>query len=94
MVLAPAQCGQPIFKPFVAVAGDVVELESEAVIVNGQSLPGSSSADGDSLGRPLPHGGRHVVAADEVWLVSTRVANSWDSRYLGPFSLARMRAVA
>jgi type IV secretory pathway protease TraF len=80
----------------VAVAGDVVELGPEAVIVNGQGLPGSASAAADSLGRPLPHAvwGRHVVGADEVWLVSTRAANNWDSRYLGPFSVSQLRALA
>jgi conjugative transfer signal peptidase TraF len=84
---------QPIVKPVVALAGDVAELGPEAVIVNGQRLPGSSSADVDSLGLPLPHAvwGRHVVAADEFWLVSTRVPNSWDRRYLGPFSQSQVR---
>jgi len=87
---------QPVMKPIVAVAGDVVELGPDAVIVNGRRLPGSVSADVDSLGLPLPHGvwGRHLVAADEFWLVSTRVPNSWDSRYLGPFSRSQVRAVA
>ena len=87
---------EPVLKPVVAVAGDVVELGPEAVVVNGQRLPGSVSADVDSLGLPLPHAvwGRHVVAAHEFWLVSTRVPNSWDSRYLGPFSRSQVRAVA
>ena len=87
---------QPVIKPVVAVAGDVVELGPEAVIVNGQPLPGSSSAELDSLGLSLSHAvwGRHVVGADEFWLVSTRVPNSWDSRYLGPFSQSQVRAVA
>jgi len=66
------------------------------MVVNGQRLPGSSSANVDSLGLPLSHAvwGRHVVTADEFWLVSTRVPNSWDSRYLGPFSRLQVRAVA
>ena len=87
---------QPVIKPVVALAGDVVELGPEAMVVNGQRLPGSSSSDVDSLGLPLPHAvwGRHVVTADEFWLVSTRVPNSWDSRYLGPFSRLQVRAVA
>ena len=87
---------QPVIKPVVALAGDVVELGPEAVIVNGQRLPGSSSAKVDSLGLSLSHAvwGRHVVGADEFWLVSTRVPNSWDSRYLGPFSRSQVRAVA
>src|SRR5437899_3756717 len=46
---------QPVIKPVVALAGDVVELGPEAVIVNGQRLPGSSSAKVDSLGLSLSH---------------------------------------
>jgi conjugative transfer signal peptidase TraF len=34
---------QPVIKPVVALAGDVVELGPEAVVINGQRLPGSSS---------------------------------------------------
>jgi len=40
-----------VIKPVVALAGDLVELEPEAEIVNGQRLPGSSSAD---VERPRP----------------------------------------
>src|SRR2546425_12365323 len=85
---------QPVLKPVVAVAGDAVELGREAVVVNGQRLPGSSSAAVDSLGLPLPHTGwgRHVVAADDVWLVSTPAPNSWGSRCLGPLSRSQVRA--
>lgn len=97
--LLPGPCPggvEPVLKPVVAVAGDVVDLVPEAVIVNGHRLAGSASAAVDSRGRPLPHAvwGRHIVAADELWLVSTRVAQSWDSRYLGPFSRSQIRAVA
>ena len=97
--LGPGSCRgevEPVLKLVVALAGDVVELRPEAVMVNGRPLPGSASAVFDSLGRPLPHAvrGRHVVAPDELWLVSTRVANSWDSRYLGPFTGSQVRAVA
>src|SRR5262249_10542628 len=78
--LGPGRCAggvQPVLKPVVAVAGDVVEIGPKAVTVNGQRLPGSSTAASDSLGRELPHAawGRHVVGADELWLVSTRVPN-------------------
>src|SRR3989454_6928066 len=45
---------QPVIKPIVALADDVVELGPEAVVINGQRLLGSSSADVDSAGLPLP----------------------------------------
>ena len=97
--LGPGPCAgeaEPVLKPIVAVAGDIVELSPQAVVVNGDSLPGSASASVDRLGRPLQHAiwGRHVVAADELWLITTGVPNSWDSRYLGPFSISQVRAVA
>jgi type IV secretory pathway protease TraF len=38
--------------------------------------------------------GRYLVAPGELWLVSTRLPNSWDSRYLGPITIAQVRAVA
>ena len=97
--LGPGPCAggvQPVLKPVVAIAGDVVEIGPEAVTVNGRPLPGSSSAVVDSLGRALPHApwGRYLVGAGELWLVSTRVPNSWDSRYLGPISVSQVWAVA
>ena len=87
---------QPVLKRVVAVADDVVEIGPEAVTVNGQRLPDSSTAASDSLGRDLQHvaWGRHVVGLDELWLVSTRVPNSWDSRYLGPISTSQVWSVA
>ena len=92
--LGPGPCAggvQPVLKPVIALAGDVVEIGPEAVTVNGQDLHTSSVAGADSLGRALPHvaWGRCAVGADELWLVSTRVPNSWDSRYLGPISTAQ-----
>ena len=97
--LRPGPCpggAEPILKPVVAVSGDVVDLSPHSVAVNGTSLPDSQSASIDSNGRPLAHAtpGRHVVGADQLWLVSTRVPNSWDSRYLGPFSMSDVRAIA
>jgi conjugative transfer signal peptidase TraF len=97
--LRPGLCAggvQPVLKRVVAVAGDVVEIGPEAVTVNGQRLPDSSTAASDSLGRELPHAawGRYVVGADYLLLVSTRVPNSWDSRYLGPISAAQVWSVA
>ena len=97
--LGPGPCAggvQPVLKPVIAVAGDVVEIGPEAVTVNGQRLPRSSTATSDGLGRELLHvaWGRYVVGAEELWLVSTRVPNSWDSRYLGPISTAQVWSVA
>jgi type IV secretory pathway protease TraF len=43
---------------------------------------------------PHPISRRYLVPPGELWLVSTRVPNSWDSRYLGPIPLSQVRAVA
>jgi len=41
----------------------------------------------DRLGRPLPHWqGCRALAADEFFVFSDRVPNSFDSRYFGPVS--------
>src|SRR5439155_14371420 len=93
--LGPGAGGvQAVIKPVVALAGDVGGVRAGGGNRQRSAPPGSSSADIDSLGLPLPHAvwGRHVVAADEFWLVSTRVPNSWDSRYLGPSSRGRRYA--
>jgi type IV secretory pathway protease TraF len=85
-----------VLKPVIAVAGDVVEIGPDAVTVNNRRFNASASATVASLGRALPHPvwGRYIVGADELWLVSTRVPNSWDSRYLGPVSTAQVWSVA
>jgi len=87
---------QPVLKPVVALAGDVAELGPEAVVINDQLLLGGLSGDVNGLGLPLPHAawGRHVLAAEEVWLVSRRVPNSWDHQYLGPPSVSQVCPLA
>jgi len=45
--LGAASCAggvQPVLKPVVGLAGDVVEIDQDAVTVSGQRLAGSSSA--------------------------------------------------
>ena len=80
-----ARAAQLVRKSVVAVGSDVVEIGPDTVTFNGQRLPGLLSAGVDSLGHALPHTawGPYVLGAGELWLVSTRVPNSWDSRYLG-----------
>lgn len=69
---------QPVLEPVVAVAGDVVVLGPEAVIVNGRRLPGSLSSDLDSLGRPAAARGLGRAPSPYVpTLVSTRWSRLW-----------------
>lgn len=86
----------PLLKPIAAVAGDVVELSSRGVAVNGALLPQSAPLTQDRAGRLLPRGpfGRHVLGPGEVWLVSTYNPGSFDSRYLGAFSARAISGAA
>ena len=58
--------------------------------VNGALVPTSAPARRDAHGRALPHFPRvsYVVQPDQVWLVSSYNAASFDSRYFGPVSAA------
>jgi conjugative transfer signal peptidase TraF len=77
---------QPLLKPIVASAGDVVELTPESVIVNGTPIAQSRTQEQDRAGRVLPHvaWGRYVLTEGELWVMSTAHPASWDSRYFGP----------
>lgn len=77
---------QPLLKPITAVAGDVVEVTPETVTINGTLMVHSQTQEYDRAGRLLPHvpWGRYVLAAGELWVMSTYHPLSWDSRYFGP----------
>ncbi len=87
--LGPGGCpggAEPVVKRLAAVAGDVVEVTGEGVLVDGAALPCSRPLAEDHGSRPLePFApGPHRLASDEVWLYSPYEARSWDSRYFGP----------
>jgi conjugative transfer signal peptidase TraF len=85
----------PVAKVIGALPGDLVELRSDRVAINGVSFANSQTAARDSDGRPLPHEawGWHRVAPGEVWLFGFNDARSWDARYFGPVPLANVRGV-
>lgn len=76
----------PLGKIVAAVAGDVVDVESDGVRVNGILWPQSRQRDFDSHGRRVdlrePRGSRTLGPA-QVWLMG-RSEHSWDARYFGP----------
>lgn len=86
--------GQPLLKPIVARAGDVVEVSPAGVSVNGRQLRNSAPQAKDSAGRPMEHWpyGYYVVGSGEVWLVSTFELRSFDSRYFGPVAVSAIQA--
>lgn len=87
---------EPLLKPIVAVAGDMVTLTPYGVWVNGQHVSMSFSQDQDSHGRPLPHWqhGNTTLVRGEFWALSTLVPNSWDSRYFGPIHTEQVLGTA
>jgi type IV secretory pathway protease TraF len=80
-------------KPEVAHSGDIVELNSRGVAVNGKLLPNSAPLQFDTHGRPMGHWqfGRFKVRQGEIWVISSFNARSFDSRYLGPITSCRIR---
>lgn len=77
---------RPLGKVVVAVEGDIVGLERNAVRVNGAALPNSATVSDDSQGRALPHQpwGDRRLSSGELWLFSPYHRNALDSRYYGP----------
>ena len=80
-------------KPIVAVAGDIVEVSSRGVAVDGRLLPNSAARPFDTKSRPLQHWpfGTYRVAPGTVWVISSFNARSFDSRYFGPVPIASIR---
>lgn len=76
----------PLLKPVIARAGDVVEVSSSGIAVNGQLLPNTSPLRTDAAHRPLiawPDGS-YKVRSGTIWVASTYSRASYDSRYIGP----------
>ena len=84
---------EPLMKPIVAVAGDIVELSSRGVAVNGRFLSNSAALPLDTKNRPLQHWpfGTYPVAPGTAWVISSFNARSFDSRYFGPVPIASIR---
>jgi conjugative transfer signal peptidase TraF len=83
---------EPVGKILGALQGDTVQIESNAVSVNGVRFARSAVAERDSRGRPLHHVyfGKYRVSRDQVWLFGFNDRRSWDSRYFGPTPLANV----
>jgi conjugative transfer signal peptidase TraF len=85
---------EPVAKIVGALPGDVLEVHSGRVSVDGEVFADSAVAPRDSMGRPLPHvpWGRRQVAPGEVWLFGFNNVRSWDARYFGPVPLSEVQA--
>lgn len=74
---------RPLLKAIAAGPGDHVCTTSGDLVINGRTK--AAIAVQDRQGRALPRWqGCRALAADELFVFSPRVANSFDSRYYGP----------
>lgn len=87
---------EPLLKPVVAVAGDVVRVTASGVSVDGVPVPRSDLLKRDSAGRKVTPvaPGTYRVRPGEVWLVSSYNARSFDSRYFGAVPAAGVQGIA
>ncbi|HWG35195.1 MAG TPA: conjugative transfer signal peptidase TraF [Gemmatimonadaceae bacterium] len=84
----------PVGKPVVATQGDTVQVFDRGVVINGTFLSNSAPLERDSDGRPLPRlpMALHILTPDEIWLLSSHSARSYDSRYFGAVASSRVVA--
>jgi type IV secretory pathway protease TraF len=81
----PARLRTSILKPVVAGPGAQVCADRRRLTIDEQDV--AIIADRDRHGVALPHWtGCRILGADEVFVLSTRIPNSYDSRYYGPVS--------
>ena len=83
----------PFMKQVIARPGDMVELSTEGIVVNGRRIVNTQPRDRDSAGRPLQawQFGIYRVALGTVWVASSYHPRSFDSRYFGPIPIASIR---
>ena len=82
----------PILKEVAAGSGSEVCEREGAVFIDG--IRRGLVALRDRMGRRLPHWtGCHRLAPDELFVLSNRIPNSFDSRYYGPVSEAELVGV-
>jgi conjugative transfer signal peptidase TraF len=96
--LGPGRCPsgvRPLGKIVLAAEGDLVTLERDAILVNGEVIENSSTLSTDSRGRPLPHyeWGDHRIASEGLWLFSPYHRYAYDSRYFGPIHTSQVVSV-
>ena len=82
-----------IIKPIVAGPGDFVDATGEWLVINGRRVAPMPPA-ADEAGRPLPAWrDRRALGADEFFVFSDRIPNSFDSRCYGPIHRCQIASV-
>ncbi len=84
--------GWYILKPIVAAEGDHVSTAGGRLTINGAVVAEIVSADAE--GKPVPTwSGSRRLEAGELFVLSTRIARSFDSRIYGPIRAADITGV-
>ena len=85
----------PVLKLVAARAGDILQLSSAGIKVNGTQLPGTALLAADNHGDPPAHVafGTYRVPAGELWLFTPK-PNGYDSRYFGPVPISNVLNIA
>jgi len=83
-----------VMKQVVGVAGDLVEIRADGLLINGVWFSHAPLATKDSEGRPLSSWGigKHLLSGNEIFLGSNYTDKSFDSRYFGAIPVASIRA--
>jgi len=86
----PATEVEPLLKAIGAIPGDTVTIRNgNTVTVNGEPVPNSLA-----IGNIRWKEGTYKVKPGEVWIFSTYVPNSFDSRYFGPVKIGNINGEA
>lgn len=88
----PERARTSLLKAVRGEGGDVVCADARGVLINDQAWPAAERLD--RQGRWLPQWREcRRLAVDEVFVLSTRIPNSFDSRYYGPVHRAEILGV-
>ena len=95
--ILPGECPsglQPIIKQVLAASGAEVEVTPRSVFVNGREVVRERLKLTDSGSRVLTNAiGKHVLAENELFLLSLNPECGWDSRYFGPVKTSTVISV-
>ena len=88
----PDRLRTSILKPVAAGPGAQICVQADQLTIDSRAV--AIIASRDHQGRHLPHWeGCRVLAEGEVFTLSTRISNSFDSRYFGPVGRADILGV-
>ena len=87
---------EPLLKSVAAVAGDVVTVTPQGIVVDGQLIENTAQLVQDCAGRPLRPipAGTYPVLPGQIWLLTGHDRRSFDSRYFGPVPAASVQGIA